>query len=149
MAKTVVDPVFVDTNILIFAASQAAPLYQAARQKLADLSRDGAIIWVSRQVLREYLAARSRPQRFKNPTPMSVLITDVLDFQRRFLVVDEDATITANLLALLSSILCGGKQVHDANIVATMQSHGLHRLLTDNVSDFQRFAAWIEIVPLV
>ncbi len=69
MAKAVVDPVFVDTNILIFAASQAAPLYQAARQKLADLRRDEAIIWVSRQVLREYLAAMSRPQRFQNPTP--------------------------------------------------------------------------------
>jgi hypothetical protein len=42
MAKTVVDPIFVDTIILIFATSQNAPLYQAVRQKLADLSRDGA-----------------------------------------------------------------------------------------------------------
>ncbi len=146
---TVVEPVFVDTNVLIFAASQTAPLYQAARQKLADLRQTGTFTWVSRQVLREYLAAMSRPQRFKNPTPMSTLIADILDFQSRFLVADEDAAITANLLALLSSIPCGGKQVHDANIVATMQAHGLRRLLTDNVSDFQRFAAWIDIVPLV
>jgi predicted nucleic acid-binding protein len=147
MAMTVVDPVFVDTNILVFAASRNAPLYQAARQKLADLRRDGAFLWVSRQVLHEYLTVMSRPQRFQNPTPMSVLITDVLDFQRRFLVADEDSAITANLLALLSSIPCGGKQVHDANIVATMQAHGLRGLLTDNVGDFQRFTAWIDIVP--
>ncbi len=149
MAATAVDPIFVDTNVLILAASQSAELYQAARQKLTVVSRAGTLIWVSRQVLREYLAAMSRPRGFKHPTPLSVLITDVLDFQSRFLVADEDAAITANLLALLSSVPCGGKQVHDADIVATMQAHGLRRLLTDNVSDFQRFVALIDIVPLV
>jgi hypothetical protein len=44
MAKAVVESIFVDTNVLIFAASRNAPLYQAARDKLADLNRDGALV---------------------------------------------------------------------------------------------------------
>ena len=42
----------------------------------------------------------------------------------------------------------GGKQVHDANIVATMRVHSVPRLLTHNVRDFARFGAVIEVVPL-
>lgn len=40
----------------------------------------------------------------------------------------------------------GGKQVHDANIVATMLAHGERRLLTFNIRDFRRFSAHIELV---
>ena len=40
----------------------------------------------------------------------------------------------------------GGRQVHDANVVATMLAHGERRLLTFNEADFRRFAAVIEIV---
>ena len=40
----------------------------------------------------------------------------------------------------------GGKQVHDANIVATMLAYGERRLLTFNIRDFRRFAAHIEVV---
>jgi hypothetical protein len=50
---------------------------------------------------------------------------------------------------LINSVSVGGKQIHDANIVATMLAHGLRRLLTHNVKDFQRDSAWIDILPLV
>ena len=49
----------------------------------------------------------------------------------------------------MSTITIGGKQVHDANIVATMQAHGLRRLLTHNTADFARFGALIQVEPLV
>jgi predicted nucleic acid-binding protein len=40
--------------------------------------------------------------------------------------------------------------VHDANIVATMEAHGLRRLLTFSEADFRRFASdeAVELVPL-
>jgi predicted nucleic acid-binding protein len=40
----------------------------------------------------------------------------------------------------------GGRQVHDANIVATMLAHGETRLLTFNDADFRRFSSVIEVV---
>jgi len=42
----------------------------------------------------------------------------------------------------------GGKQVHDANIVATMLVYGIPRLLTANPSDFARFAHLLTVEPL-
>jgi predicted nucleic acid-binding protein len=52
------------------------------------------------------------------------------------------------LLELLAAHPSAGKQVHDANIVATMQVHDVHRLLTFNTGDFRRFAGIIDLEPL-
>jgi predicted nucleic acid-binding protein len=46
----------------------------------------------------------------------------------------------------VGSAWVGGRQVHDANIVATMLAHGETRLLTFNEADFRRFSSVIEIV---
>jgi predicted nucleic acid-binding protein len=47
---------------------------------------------------------------------------------------------------LCRAVAVAGRQVHDANIVATMLAHGETRLLTMNRSDFRRFEPRIEIV---
>ena len=39
-----------------------------------------------------------------------------------------------------------GKQIHDANIAATMLAHGERRLLTMNIKDFRRYGERIELV---
>ena len=67
---------------------------------------------------------------------------------RRFRLAEVDAGVTLSLLQLLNTIQIGGKQVHDANIVATMQTHGIGQLLTHNVSDFARYSHLITVIPL-
>jgi hypothetical protein len=62
---------------------------------------------------------------------------------------DEGPVVTERLLALLAAVSVGGAQVHDANIVATMQVYGIRQLLTHNVDDFTRFSAFITVVPLI
>jgi predicted nucleic acid-binding protein len=52
------------------------------------------------------------------------------------------------LLQLLATHQVTGKQLHDANIVATLLEHGVRRLVTFNIGDFQRFADVITLVPL-
>ena len=69
-------------------------------------------------------------------------------FEILFRIADENATVTARLLDLLERTPVGGRQVHDANIVATMLTHGVTRLLTENVKDFKRFADLITVLPL-
>ena len=49
---------------------------------------------------------------------------------------------------LCRSVAVAGRQVHDANIVATMLGHGETRLLTANRSDFRRFEPRIEVVEI-
>jgi hypothetical protein len=84
-------------------------------------------LWISRQILREYFAALSRPQPCKSPLPAAELLTDILRFQSQVRIANDGPAVTANLLSLLNSIPIGGKQVHDANTVATMQNQEMKR----------------------
>jgi predicted nucleic acid-binding protein len=149
MATTAADPVFIDTNILVFANTATAPLHVEAQAALQSFAASGAEMWISCQILREYLATLSRPRSFSSPVPAVTLIADAVRFQSQFRIAEDGPSVTADLLGLLGSILIGGKQVHDANIVATMQTHGLRRLLTHNTADFARFGAIIQVEPLV
>lgn len=73
-------------------------------------------------------------------------MADVERFQRDLNVAEDGPEVFAALLALLASIPAMGKQVHDANIVATLRAHGISRLLTFNEADFRRFSGLIEVV---
>lgn len=149
MATMVAEPVFIDTNVLIYAKQSLSPWHASAVAKLQDHAAAGHPLWISRQTLREYLSAMSRPGALTTPVPMSALIADVRSFESQFLVAEDGPGVTAHLLSLLSTVACGGKQVHDANLVATMMAVGIPKLLTHNVADFNRFAAWITVVSLV
>jgi predicted nucleic acid-binding protein len=148
MAMTGGNAVFVDTNVLVHANVLSSPLYSAAQRLIQFYAQGGSVIWISRQVLREYLATLSRPQAYTSPIPIATLIADVTRFEAEFLVAEDNLVVTRNLLNLLRQVPMGGKQVHDANIVATMQAYGISHLLTHNVSDFARFSQFITIVPL-
>ncbi|MGP0066379.1 MAG: type II toxin-antitoxin system VapC family toxin [Isosphaeraceae bacterium] len=149
MATTAANPVFVDTNILVYAAIPSSPFYGPAFGKLDAFRQAGVELWISRQILREYLSSLSRPLPYSPPLPASTLIADVIRFQSQFQIAEDGPVITANLLGRLGSIPIGGKQVHNANIVATMQTYGLRRLWTHNTADFTRFSTLIQIEPLV
>jgi predicted nucleic acid-binding protein len=130
MATMVADRVFLDTNILVYATVSAAPLHAAALRAVVDREQAGAELWVSRQVLREYLAVLTRPQTFTPPIPIAGLVAQIIRLEQRFQIADEVHTTTTHLLTLLQIVPAGGKQVHDANIVATMQANGIDQLLT-------------------
>jgi hypothetical protein len=80
---------------------------------------------------------------------MTTLCADVLALVSRFHIVEDGPAVTSALLTILTAVPCGGKQVYDANIVATMTTRSLRRLLTHKVGDFRRLSAWIDILPLV
>jgi predicted nucleic acid-binding protein len=149
MVMTVVDAVFVDTNVLVYARQALSPFHAQALAKLTGLRAAGHDLWISRQILREYVASMSRPGVLSGPVPMSGLVNDVRAFAGAYHVAEDGPAVTTELLTLLTSVAVAGKQVHDANIVATMLAHGIPRLLTHNVADFNRFASVITVEPLV
>jgi predicted nucleic acid-binding protein len=148
MATTNARSVFLDTNILIRANVDEAPLHAETLAAIKSLRANGDALWISRQILREFVATLTRPQTFSNPRPMATIIERVRYFQTRFWVANETAVVTEKLLTLLETIPVGGKQIHDANIVATMQAYGVDHLLTLNVEDFTRFSASITLLSL-
>ena len=53
----------------------------------------------------------------------------------RFLIADDTAAVSEQLVTLMGEFKIGGKQVHDANIVATMMAYDIPCLLTHNLKD--------------
>jgi predicted nucleic acid-binding protein len=139
------EPLFIDTNILIYANVATAPLHEAALNAIKTHHQAGRALWISRQVLREFIAARTRPQTFAQPSAPEVVIERVRYLENHFQMADDTAAVTSQLINLMGHFKIGGKQVHDANIVATMQSYSISALLTHNTQDFERFGEIITI----
>jgi predicted nucleic acid-binding protein len=142
------EPIFIDTNVLVRAAITAAPSHAAARAALHRLRRQGVPRCLSRQIMREYLATLSRPQPYSQPPAPAQLVRDVRYFERNFRIFEDSPDVTTQLLSVLQQIPVGGKQIHDANVVATMLAYGVQRLLTNNVDDFNCYSGLITLVPL-
>lgn len=139
---------FVDTNVLVFATLADSPLQANAQKAIRDSQQAGIEIWISRQIIREYRAALSRPQVFSQPASPSLLRAEVELFILQYNVAEDNAEITERLLHLIEIVPTGGKHIHDANIVATMLTYGITHLLTHNVTDFTRFSQFVTVVSL-
>ncbi len=137
---------FVDTNVLVNARFIETPDHEAARASLESAIEKPEALRISRQILREYLVVVTRPQAW----PVAISRDDALDdlnrFAAAFEVLEDGPVVTDRLIALCRQTPVGGKQIHDANIVATMLAYGERRLLTFNTADFRRYADRIELV---
>ena len=137
---------FIDTNVLVMSRILEAPDHDIARERLERAFREPEPLRISRQVVREYLAVITRPQVW----PISISREYALDDAKRlissFEILEDGPVVTESLIALCSEVVVGGRQIHDANIVATMLAHGERRLLTFNTADFRRYGDRIELV---
>ena len=148
MATMAASLLFVDTNVLIYATNTSSPWHSQANGSLQDARQRGVELVISPQILREYLAATTRVSQTGPAAPLAQVLANVQLFRTQFKVADDNPLVLDNLIRILQTVTVGGKQVHDANIVATMQAHGVTHLLTHNTADFARFAHLITVVPL-
>ena len=137
---------FVDTNVLVKARILEAPDHESARASLERAFAEPDSLRINRQVLREYLAVVTRPQTWAVPLSREDALTDVERLVAAFEVLEDGPVVTDRLVSLCRQVPVGGKQIHDANIVATMLAYGERRLLTFNADDFRRYGDRIELV---
>lgn len=135
----------VDTNVIVHSTAPTSPEHSRARAALVRLGSQGPVA-TTRQILREYLAATTRPQSWARAFTLAEATADTEEFARRFDILEDGPLVWNELMALSRRFAFGGKQVHDANIMATMLAHGETRLLTFNAADFRRFEPLIEVV---
>ena len=139
---------FVDTNILVNARIREAPHHEPARTSLERTLRDPEPLRISRQIMREYLAVVTRPQAWPVPITRGEALDDLRRLDQAFEVLEDGPRVTDMLVSLCRDVAVGGKQIHDANIVATMLVHGERRLLTLNSVDFRRYGDRIELAAV-
>ena len=135
----------VDSNILVYATSAWSPFNERSLTALIQLTLSESVT-VPRQVLREYVCVMTRGGPSSKPVPMSVAMRAVDRFEQMFKVLEGGPAVWAEFKKLCASHDFAGKQVHDANIVATMLAHGETKLLTLNIKDFRRFVPLIELL---
>ena len=140
---------FVDTNILVSARIAAAPDHERAAAGLDRAMERGEGVAISRQIMREFLSVVTRPQIWaetRRPIPMRQALAEVRRIAEAFDILEDCADVSEMLFHLCQNYPVGGRQIHDANIVATMLAYGERRLLTFNAADFRRYGDIIELV---
>ncbi len=113
---------------------------------LVRASTEASSLRISRQIIREYLAVVTRPQAWAAPLAMADALDDVNRMSHDFELLEDGPSVTEALIALCREVAVGSRQIHDANIVATMLAHGERRLLTFNTADFRRYSNRIDLV---
>lgn len=141
--------IFIDTNILVYANVASSPFQRDAQQALMALPAAYDSLWINRQVIREYLKVMSSEMLKAGKVDYAALQREVAEFLKFIQVAETNDATTSRLLTLIEETSTSGKQVYDANIVATMLVHGVDSVLTHNVADFRRFEYLVEVVPLV
>ena len=143
------DRVMLDTNVLLAATDEGRAEHRDALTILNRWPAGDTTLCTSGQVLREYLAVATRPAE-KNGLGLKLpdALGNVHAIRERTTLLAEDSKVADRLLGLLADVECGGKQVHDANVVATMLVHGVGTVVTMNLDDFARFEGYVNLVSL-
>ena len=140
MAPTAGDILFVDTNVLLTATDASRPQHWDVGRLLGESGRHGLHLAASGQILREYLVVATRPL---DANGLGLHVRDatanVNEFLRCVHLYDETEEAARRLRQLALTHGLHGKRLHDANIVATMSTHGIRVLVTQNPDDFARF----------
>lgn len=144
------DSVLVDTNVLLAATAPHRPLHRAALTVINEWPNHGMVLATSVQVLQEYLVVATRPVEVNGlGLDCAEALANVAAIRARTRLLADGERVWERLQSLVGSHDCKGKQIYDANIVASALSSGVTKLVTANVVDFSRFAGEIEVIPLV
>lgn len=149
MTIKAVDRVVLDTNVLLTASDTGRSGYSRARVILDAWPTQGIALYTSGQILREYLAVATRSAEHNGlGLPQHGAVANVRALSGRMRFLAEDQRVHARLVSLLDQTSCTGKQIHDANVVATMLVHGIETVVTSNTDDFARFESLVTVRDL-
>lgn len=132
--------VLVDTNVLLRSAKTDDEHHAVAADALRQLRISGEQLFVSAQLIYEYLSVATRSTQ-ENGLGLTVSrsLRDTDDIQGLFTLVLDTPDTLSNLRSLVDRYQVVGKRIHDAHLVATMLSHGISHILTFNHRDFVGF----------
>lgn len=137
---TAVEPVFLDTSLLIAASVGAHPGHEAARQHVASLVAAGSPLCISPQICREFLVVLTRAPVAGRVFTVDEALHALEPWRHACNLLEENERSVVECLTLIEQHQVRGKQVHDCNIVAVMIAAGVSHIATRNPGDFIRYA---------
>ncbi|MBY0514664.1 MAG: type II toxin-antitoxin system VapC family toxin [Gemmataceae bacterium] len=133
----------VDTNVLVRLANAADPLHATAGAAILELHKRGEALSLTPQVLIEFRNVATRP-RAVNGLGLTAVEAEAKAaiYETTFALLPDTPAVYPAWKTLVTSLGVTGKQVHDARLVAVCHVHAVTHLLTFNVRDFTRLAAF-------
>ncbi|HTU89509.1 MAG TPA: PIN domain-containing protein [Gemmataceae bacterium] len=137
-----------DTNILVRAAQTGHPMHRISLDAMAELRRQGETLCVAPQNVYEFWVVCTRPaaQNGLGLSPAEAQ-AELSRLKSLFTLLDDTPAIFPQWEQLVMQHQVRGKNAHDARLVAAMMVHGLSRILTFNVGDFQRYQTLTVLEP--
>ena len=131
----------VDTNVLLRFSPHSDPHYQIVRDAVHKLWARGHELQTTPQNFAEFWNVSTRPAN-RNGFGNTPLQTDTLlqDVELLFPLLPDSSEVYPVWRRLVVDYHVSGVQVHDARLVASMIFHDIIRILTFNVTDFDRYA---------
>jgi predicted nucleic acid-binding protein len=144
------DHAMLDSCVLLAATDENRKDHRDALTVLDAWPARGATLYLSGQILREYLSAATRPAAANG---LGLTLADALEnlsaFRDRATLLAESGLVADRLQSLLGEVACAGKVIHDANVIATVMAHGIHTVVTSNLVDFVRFERYVRLLSLL
>jgi len=139
---------FLDTNALLEATDVSRSNHGEALGLFDAAIEAGAHLALSGQILREYLVVATRPVEANGLGLAAALALENAErIAERSVFLEETRSVSEALRRLVAALAIGGKRIHDANVVATMQRSRLQRLVTLNRDDFADFQGLVVLTP--
>lgn len=139
---------FIDTNVLLTATDESRSHFDTVRRLFVAAFRTGFHLGLNGQIMREYLVVSTRAQEINGLGLSSEeAIENIEEFRRRVTLFEEREAVTGHLVQLARRHGLSGKRIHDANIVATMLTYKITKLVTENTNDFTDFSE-IQVLDL-
>jgi len=133
-------PTFVDTNILLRSVQPAHPMHVAAVRAVELLMKREEPLFIAVQNVAEFWNAATRPAAVNGlGFTIEEAQVELVRIEAFFQILSENADSYTIWKSLLVERRVSGVQVHDARLAAVMKAHGIARIVTFNVSDFDRF----------
>ena len=139
---------YLDTNIFLRYAIVSDALFTVAQNAIYALLNKAEILAFSPQVIYEFWATVTRPV---NANGLGFTIdeatAEVARMHQGFYFLPDQTLLYSEWEAIVKTHKCHGKVSYDARHVAAMRTHGITRILTFNVGDFQRFSGLTVLDP--
>lgn len=133
------DKLMIDTNILVYINVLNSPLHNKSKLQLQKLHYQFDQLYISVQIVREFIAVKSKITFLDGCYDASEIVLDVKEFEENYFICANDLVVQEELLKLLNKYKVKGKQVHDCNIAATMLVNNIKYVYTNNIADFKRY----------
>lgn len=139
-----------DTNILVYLTSSHSVFRSAAQEAVKQEVREGAKLYVTMQILREYakvMTGIKDPQTGKVFGSIQTTLEAIRLFRQNMSVIGDDPQSFDKWIDLVEQYEVRGRSIFDAQIAAQMLQNSIMHILT-NDERFVRYNNILTIIPL-